>query len=164
MIPSCHLLSLLHPFPNPFLSSLFCCSRCLDGSTPVHAGAFSGRRPVVLHLLRAGGDLRLRDQQGRTPRDWAEQGGARQSREVSGGPGRVGACRASTPICFSAPRPHPGAGAARAMPSPRSGTGAWRCVGSQCVPGPAAGPLCTPPVWLPVVAAAAACGRVTIHV
>uniref|UniRef100_A0ABI7X1F8 Inactive serine/threonine-protein kinase TEX14-like n=1 Tax=Felis catus TaxID=9685 RepID=A0ABI7X1F8_FELCA len=56
--------------------------RCLDGSTPVHAGAFSGRRPVVLHLLRAGGDLRLRDQQGRTPRDWAEQGGARQSREV----------------------------------------------------------------------------------
>uniref|UniRef100_A0A667ILJ2 Uncharacterized protein n=1 Tax=Lynx canadensis TaxID=61383 RepID=A0A667ILJ2_LYNCA len=57
-------------------------TRCLDGSTPVHAGAFSGRRPVVLHLLRAGGDLRLRDQQGRTPRDWAEQGGARQSREV----------------------------------------------------------------------------------
>ncbi|XP_042774966.1 inactive serine/threonine-protein kinase TEX14-like isoform X3 [Panthera leo] len=56
--------------------------RCLDGSTPVHAGAFSGRRPVVLRLLRAGGDLRLHDQQGRTPRDWAEQGGARQSREV----------------------------------------------------------------------------------
>ncbi|XP_032246041.1 inactive serine/threonine-protein kinase TEX14-like [Phoca vitulina] len=56
--------------------------RCLDGSTPVHAGAFSGRSLVMLHLLQAGGDLRLRDQQGRTPRDWAEQGGAKQSWEV----------------------------------------------------------------------------------
>ncbi|XP_072823290.1 inactive serine/threonine-protein kinase TEX14-like isoform X4 [Vicugna pacos] len=56
--------------------------RCLDGSTPVHAGAFSGRSLVMLHLLQAGGDLRLHDQQGHTPWDWAEQGGAKQSCEM----------------------------------------------------------------------------------
>ncbi|XP_068847806.1 inactive serine/threonine-protein kinase TEX14-like isoform X3 [Capricornis sumatraensis] len=56
--------------------------RCLDGSTPVHAGAFSGRSLVLLRLLQAGGDLRLRDQQGHSPWDWAEQGGAKQSWEM----------------------------------------------------------------------------------
>ncbi|XP_059760077.1 inactive serine/threonine-protein kinase TEX14-like isoform X3 [Balaenoptera ricei] len=56
--------------------------RCLDGSTPVHAGAFSGCSLLMLHVLQAGGDLRLHDQQGRIPREWAEQGGAKQSWEI----------------------------------------------------------------------------------
>ncbi|XP_060222640.1 hydroxyproline dehydrogenase isoform X3 [Meriones unguiculatus] len=56
--------------------------RCLDGSTPVHAAASSGRGLVLWLLLQAGGDLRLRDQQGRTPRDWAERGDSTQSWEV----------------------------------------------------------------------------------
>ncbi|XP_038949862.1 inactive serine/threonine-protein kinase TEX14-like isoform X8 [Rattus norvegicus] len=63
--------------------------RCLDGSTPTHAGASSGRGLVLWHLLQAGGDLRLRDQQGRTPRDWAEQGDTKQRWEVSCVQGRV---------------------------------------------------------------------------
>ncbi|XP_010630155.1 inactive serine/threonine-protein kinase TEX14 isoform X3 [Fukomys damarensis] len=70
-------------FPNPSPPSLFHPSRCLNGSTPVHAGAFSGRSQVMAQLLQAGGDLCLHDQQGHTPRDWAEQGGVRQSREVA---------------------------------------------------------------------------------
>ncbi|XP_061028428.1 uncharacterized protein LOC133077657 [Eubalaena glacialis] len=63
--------------------------RCLDGSTPVRAGAFSGCSLVMLHVLQAGGDLRLHDQQGRIPREWAEQGGSKQSWEVSHGRGGV---------------------------------------------------------------------------
>lgn len=65
----------------------------------MHAGASSGRGLVLWHLLQAGGDLRLRDQQGRTPRDWAEQGDTKQSWEVSCVQGRV---EPSRPAC--APR------------------------------------------------------------
>lgn len=107
MLPSCHLLSLFHAFPNPFLSSLFCCSRCLDGSTPVHAGAFSGRSLVLLHLLQAGGDLRLHDQQGHSPWDWAEQGGAKQSGEVSCGQGGLRASGPGLPPCLTPHAPCP---------------------------------------------------------
>ncbi|XP_059855466.1 inactive serine/threonine-protein kinase TEX14-like isoform X1 [Delphinus delphis] len=80
--------------------------RCLDGSTPVHAGAFSGRSLVMLHVLQAGGDLCLHDQQGRTPREWAEEGGAKQSWEVSRGRGGVRASgRAPHPASSHGPPP-----------------------------------------------------------
>ncbi|XP_072515635.1 inactive serine/threonine-protein kinase TEX14 [Salminus brasiliensis] len=53
--------------------------RCVDRSTPVHAAVFSCNPWLLSGLLDAGGDLRLHDDQGRTPRDWAEAGAQEHS-------------------------------------------------------------------------------------
>ncbi|KAK1800596.1 hypothetical protein P4O66_005808, partial [Electrophorus voltai] len=53
--------------------------RCGDRSTPVHAAVFSCNPWLLSELLDAGGDLRVHDDQGRTPRDWAEAGAQEHS-------------------------------------------------------------------------------------
>ncbi|XP_048221490.1 inactive serine/threonine-protein kinase TEX14 [Perognathus longimembris pacificus] len=53
--------------------------RCFDGSTPVHAAAFSGNQWILSKLLDAGGDLRLHDEKGRDVLTWALAAGKDRS-------------------------------------------------------------------------------------
>ncbi|XP_075797909.1 inactive serine/threonine-protein kinase TEX14 [Microtus pennsylvanicus] len=56
--------------------------RCFDGSTPVHAAAFSGNQWILSKLLNAGGDLRLHDEKGRNAEAWALAAGKDHSTQM----------------------------------------------------------------------------------
>lgn len=45
--------------------------RCADGSTAVHAACLTCNLSILTRLVDAGGDLRLHDRDGKTPREWA---------------------------------------------------------------------------------------------
>ncbi|OXB65474.1 UNVERIFIED_CONTAM: hypothetical protein H355_009217, partial [Colinus virginianus] len=53
--------------------------RCYDGSTPVHAAAFSGNQWILSKLLDGGGDLRVHDEGGKNPQYWAMSAGKESS-------------------------------------------------------------------------------------
>ncbi|NXF09061.1 TEX14 kinase, partial [Smithornis capensis] len=56
--------------------------RCYDGSTPVHAAAFSGNQWILSKLLDEGGDLRVHDKDGKTPQSWALSGRKESSAQM----------------------------------------------------------------------------------
>ncbi|MEE6469617.1 hypothetical protein FKM82_008698 [Ascaphus truei] len=57
--------------------------RCFDGSTPVHAAAFSCNQWILSKLLDAGGDLRLHDQECKNTYAWALMAGKDQNAQVN---------------------------------------------------------------------------------
>ncbi|XP_075445888.1 inactive serine/threonine-protein kinase TEX14 isoform X3 [Ascaphus truei] len=56
--------------------------RCFDGSTPVHAAAFSCNQWILSKLLDAGGDLRLHDQECKNTYAWALMAGKDQNAQM----------------------------------------------------------------------------------
>jgi len=52
-----------------------------DRSTAMHAACLVGNTAVIRRLIEAGGDLRLHDRDGKTPRDWAMRLGDTKRRQ-----------------------------------------------------------------------------------